>query len=316
MRHVILLLALLVAGLAPASGAPATFPGDADYSVRTAQLDKALTCNDIEGRVAEPVLLVHGTFVDGETNWGWNYWNALPQAGFDVCFVDLPKAAMGDVQVSGEYVARAIRVMHRRFDSKIDVLGHSQGGLVQRWAIKWFASGAKVDDFVSLATPSHGTLTADASAVFGRCFEACWQMRTDAKFIDAINRSDETPGSISYTSIYTQTDQLVRPPRTAKLRGGTNIKVQDVCPARAVDHVTIAGDGAVYDMVIDAFTHPGTTDVARLPADVCLRAAMEGAGPGGGFTIPGYDGSVWTDREPPLKRYARSPSSGYRDRSR
>ena len=304
-RPMYALIFLLIAALAPSSGAAPAFPGDADYSIHRATVAEALTCKNVEGRVAEPVLLVHGTFVDGETNWGWNYWKALPQDGFDVCMVDLPKAAMGDAQVSGEYVARALQILNRRFESKIDVLGHSQGGLVQRWAIKWFPSGAKVDDYVSLATPSHGTLTADASSAFGRCFEACWQMRTDAKFIEAINRGDETPGAISYTSIYTQTDQLVQPPRTAKLEGGTNVKLQDVCPGRAVDHVAIAGDGAVYDMVVDAFTHAGTTDPTRLPNNVCLQAGMEGAGPGDGLTIPGYDGSVWTDREPPLKPYAR-----------
>ena len=304
-KPTLILAALLVGGLASSSMAAVPFPGDANYSVRKAKLDNALTCQDVDGRVAEPVLLVHGTFVDGETNWGWNYWKALPQAGFDVCMVDLPKQAMGDIQVAGEYVARALQIMRQRFDSKIDVLGHSQGGLVQRWAIKWFPSGTAVDDYVALATPSHGTITADASAVFGQCFEACWQMRTNAKFIGAINRSDETPGSISYTSIYTQTDELVQPPRTAKLQGGTNIKLQDACPGRIVDHVAIAGDGAVYDMVIDAFTHPGATDLDRLPTDVCLQAGMDGAGPPGDFTMPAYDESVWTDREPPLKPYAR-----------
>ena len=304
-RTMIPLGVLLLTAITSALVAAPAFPGDADYSISKSSVSETLTCKDVEGRATEPVLLVHGTFVDGETNWGWNYWKALPLDGFDVCMVDLPKAAMGDAQVSGEYVARAIQLMSRRFESKIDVLGHSQGGLVQRWAIKWFPSGTKVDDYVALATPSHGTVTADVSSALGQCFEACWQMRTDAKFIEAINRGDETPGSISYTSIYTQTDQLVQPPRTAKLNGGTNIKLQEVCPGRTVDHVAIAGDGAVYDMVIDAFTHAGTTDVGRLPATVCLQAGMDGAGPGDGFTIPGYDGSVWTDREPPLKPYAR-----------
>lgn len=305
-RVALLLAAAVVASVAPSSGAGNAATGDARYSVDKKKMDAARTCMDAEsGNRAQPVLLVHGTGVDAETNWGWNYLRALPDAGFDVCTVDLPKSALGDAQISAEYVARAVQMMHRRYGTHVDVLGHSQGGLVQRWAIKWFPSGDKVDDAIALASPDHGTTVSDESTVLGYCFPSCWQMQTDSKFTSALNRGDETPGDTWYTSIYTQTDELVQPPRTAKLQGGTNIKIQDVCPGRTVDHIAIAGDGAVYDMVLDALSNPGPTKLSRLPEDICLQGAMEGSGPSPDFTPPGYDENMWTDDEPPLKPYAR-----------
>lgn len=304
-----LLTSLALAGLvtaATAFGASAVEPGRARYSVPLKKLDEALNCRSLrESRVAQPVLLVHGTFADDEVNWSWNYWKTLFNDGFDVCWVKLPRAAMGDAQISAEYVARSIEVMHKIYGGKVDVIGHSQGGIVQRWAIKWFWPGKFVDDYVALAAPNHGTVTSDASMVSGRCFASCWQMRTNSRFLRALNRDDETPKSASYTSIYTETDQLVQPSTSPKLRGAVNIKIQDVCPGRTVDHIAIVGDGAVYDLVVDALTHPGGTDLERMPADLCLQAGSEGATPDPITKFPDYDQGVWTDREPALKPYAR-----------
>jgi triacylglycerol esterase/lipase EstA (alpha/beta hydrolase family) len=47
---------------------------------------------------------------------------------------------LNDIQVSSEYVARAVQLMHRKTGEKVDVLGHSQGGLQPRWAIRFFPS--------------------------------------------------------------------------------------------------------------------------------------------------------------------------------
>src|SRR5687768_15159831 len=184
-------LALLATGVLPATAAPKSWPGDAPYSVPTETMDQALDCagyqdgskyvfgtgaTGIGAGKGEPVLLVHGTGATREQNWRWNYWQGLQTEGFDVCWVQLPGSALGDAQISAEYVARAIEVMSAASGEKIDVLGHSQGGLQPRWAIKWFPSGPRVDDYISLATPNHGTVVTTVSPLF--CFDSCWQMRT------------------------------------------------------------------------------------------------------------------------------------------
>jgi triacylglycerol lipase len=283
------------------------WPRDAAYSVRRAKLDAALECAaplDGRGR-SEPVLLVHATGVTREQNWGWSYRPALEDGGFDVCWVRLPNAAFGDLQISAEYIARAIEVMHERTGDRVDVVGHSQGGLTPRWAIKWFASGAFVDDLVSLAAPNHGTRVAVAARRAGKCFEACWQMRPSSAFIAALNHGDETPGDVSYTTIYTNKDEAVRPVESSVLAGGRNVLIQDVCPGRPVEHFLLSGDAVTWELTIDALTHRGPADPARISSLACLKLALPGATLDWPKRGPGHATPTYPNREPRLKPYAR-----------
>jgi triacylglycerol esterase/lipase EstA (alpha/beta hydrolase family) len=306
------LLAMLLGAPAAAGG------GKARYSEPLKEMDAALDCVSIDkdvvrfGRGAaglpkspkvHPVLLVHGTGVNRELNWDWNYWRVLPQQGFPTCWVQLPDSSLVDIQRSAEYVARAVEVIHKATGSKVDVLGHSQGGLSPRWAIKWFPSGKHVDDYIALATPNHGTAVAEPSQ---NCFESCWQMKQSSRFIRALNEGDETPGKTSYTSIYTATDELVQPVGTQELEGASNILIQDICPGRAVDHLGIVGDAVAYTLVLDALTSKGGADPKKLPADICTSTTIPGMSfpPPQSFP-PEWGGGHFTDKEPPLRPYAR-----------
>jgi triacylglycerol lipase len=284
--------------------------GTADYSISTAKLDRELACKGGKEQLSgegehDPVLLVHGTSVTREQNWGWNYWDALPDLGYEVCWVQLPDLAFGDIQTASEYVARAVEVMHERTGENIDVLGHSQGGLEPRWVIKWFPAGAFVDDYIALATPNHGASTFDKPPADEREIEAGWQMRTNSNFLTALNRGDETPGPIDYTSIYSKTDELIQPVGTQDVKGGTNLLLQDLCPGRRVDHGGIAGDDVTYRLVIDALTNTGTANPDRAKVK-CARDAFPGVGKPPQFGPPpkGID-PHFAEREPPLKPYAR-----------
>lgn len=287
----------------------AAWPGDAAYSVPIESLDAALECAagrsspDGSGR-AEPVLLVHGTAVTREQNWAWGYWPALQSAGFEVCWVQLPDQATGDIQQSAEYVARAIEVMADRSGEKVDIIGHSQGGLSPRWAIKYFPSATSVDDYVGLASPNHGSAAADRRLDRdGTCPAACWQMRTESEFINALNDGDETPGDVSYTNVFTTNDELVIPYTSSRLDGASNVIIQDVCGGRPIDHFLIAGDAVTWELAVDALANDGGADPERLRGLTCLKLALPGA------TLdwpqdPGGSGAVLVDGEPSLKSYA------------
>ncbi|MDQ4028353.1 MAG: lipase [Actinomycetota bacterium] len=283
------------------------WPGNARYSVSGTTLNSALECGtpiDGGGR-AEPVLLVHGTGVTPEQNWGWSYRPALRKAGFEVCWVTLPNAAFEDIQISAEYAARAIEIMNHRAGELVDVIGHSQGGLSLRWAIKWFPAGALVDDYVGFASPNHGTRTAISAARAGKCFAACWQMRPRSAFIGALNRGDETPGDVSYTSIYTINDEAVRPAESSSLAGAMNVVIQDVCPGRPVEHLLLAGDAVTWELAVDALTHRGAADVERVSPFACFKLAL----PGATLNWPERGADTvnvrYPSREPPLRPYAR-----------
>ena len=314
------LAATLLLGAPASSGGGYSWPSDAPYSVPKEKMKDALACRSGERSSAHgaealrhrdgkhPVLLVHGTGVNRRQNWEWNYWQTLRARGWEVCWVNLPKAALGDIQIAAEYVAYALKLMREESGQKIDVLAHSQGGLEPRWVIKWFATGRFVADLITLDSPHHGTRVANEASMDEGCFEACWQMRRRSKFIRALNRDKETPGPIFYTSIYTTFSQLVQPTGTQVLKGGaSNILLQDLCQGRLVDHVAIAADYVTWLLVRDALLTPGPADPKVVDSEDCLRDKMPGADkpPAGAANLADWTEGEITDHEPPLKDYAK-----------
>src|SRR4051794_41732416 len=113
-------LAGIVAALSLAVPASAAGP-----KLRTPakQLRAALTCPSAFTHPAhEPVLLVHGTGLDANESWSWNYAKILPPAGFDTCAVTLPDDALGDIQVATEYVVYAVEDIRAKSGRKVDVI--------------------------------------------------------------------------------------------------------------------------------------------------------------------------------------------------
>ena len=282
-----LTLALLPAA-ASAAYAPPSRPGP-PLSVPAAKLAAALTCTGtLHGASHAPVLLVPGTALNPSTDYGYGWEPALSKLGWPYCAVTLPGNAMGDIQVAGEYVVYAIRTMHAAYGGRIDIVGHSQGGMVPRWALRfWPDTRAMVDDLVGLSPSNHGTLDA-IPACAQSCAPAFWQQRSDAAFIAALNSAQETFPGISYTNIYTNTDEVVvpnfGPAASSSLTGGggaiANVAIQSVCPADLTEHLGIGiYDNTAYQLALDALTHPGPADPSRVAATTCLSPLMPGIDP-------------------------------------
>jgi triacylglycerol esterase/lipase EstA (alpha/beta hydrolase family) len=283
-------VALLI--FAPASAmaayAPPNRPGPA-LSVPASKLAAALNCTGaLRGASHEPVLLVPGTSLNPTTDYGYGWEPALRKLGWPYCAVTLPGNAMGDIQTAGEYVVYAIRAMHAVYGGRIDIVGHSQGGMVPRWALRfWPDTRPMVDDLVGLSPSNHGTL--DAIPAWAQsCAPAFWQQRSDAAFIAALNSAQETFPGISYTNIYTNTDEVVvpnfGPAASSSLTGGggaiTNVAIQTVCPADVTEHLGIGiYDNTAYQLALDALSHPGPANPARVAATTCLSPLMPGIDP-------------------------------------
>ena len=264
-------LALLVAA-APARAA------DPPLRTPASQLAAARSCpSGLASAPHEAVLLVHGTGLNAEESWAWNYSKTLPPLGRPPCTVTLPEKALGDIQVATEYVVYAIRRVSALSGRRIDVITHSQGGMEGRWAMRWWRSARdRVDDLVLLASPNHGITAADLCAASGNCWPAVWQMRTGSDFLTALNAGDETPGTVSYTNVYSLTDELVEPSTTVPLSGASNVAVQSVCPGRVVHHGGLLDDAVAGALVLDALGHPGGADAARVSPATCAEAFMPG----------------------------------------
>jgi triacylglycerol lipase len=270
---------VLLAGPASARSA-----GDPPLSIDRAAALAVLHCPTSFARPRTPVLLVHGTGSTAEESWTHSFAKTLPGAGHDVCTIDLPARALGDIQVAAEYVVVAIEDIAGKTGRHIAVVGHSQGGLEPRWALKWFPSTrALVDDYISLSTPQHGSQDAAGVCAVGPCAPAVWQQRPGSAFLKALNAGDETPGDeVSYTSIYSLTDEIVPelpPPATSIIQGGRSIAVQDVCPGRPVNHIGALHDPVTHALVLDALDHAGPADPSRITAATCLGLLAPGLDP-------------------------------------
>jgi len=160
------------------------------------------------------VLLSPGTGQTSAEKFSWNYGPALTALRMPWCALDSPEHTLADIQDIGEHFVYAIRRMHREAGRRISIIGHSQGGMNFRWALRfWPDVRGMVDDAISLAGDNHGTATI---SVLGACAQECppgaWQQIPGSDFLKALNEPAETFVGISYTQLYTTYDVLATPP--------------------------------------------------------------------------------------------------------
>jgi hypothetical protein len=293
------LAAAAMAALAPAAAVAALVPAAPAYApldqpgppltVPAVQLRAALYCQpSVANARVEPVLLNPATGVTPQENYSWNWEPALTRLGIPWCTYTAPHHALDDIETSGEYLVHAIRAVHALAGRRIAVMGHSQGGMSMRWGLRfWPDTRAMVDDVIGFSGSNHGTTAVSPIVCAGGCPPAGWQQAADSRFIAALNSRAETFPGISYTEVYTTTDEVVQPNSgphaSAALHTGagsiTNVATQQLCPRDFYEHLTVGTvDPVAYALALDALSHPGPADptrVARL-SGLCSQATMPG----------------------------------------
>ena len=125
----------------------------------------------------EPVMLVHGTAENMSNNWQAMS-PALKAAGYCVYAFDygsyngsgaIGVYGLGPIERSAQELATEVdTVLAQTGASKVDLVGHSQGGMMPRYYLKNIDS-SKVDDLVGLSPSNHGTTNQFASPLGGTC---------------------------------------------------------------------------------------------------------------------------------------------------
>ena len=204
----------------------------------------------------DPVIVVNGLFGVG---FAYEPLVARLRAdGYRVWDFELPTLGTQDIRRSAlalDAFADAVRAQTGA--AKVDLVGHSEGGLVSRAYVKYYGGATEVDSLVTLGTPNYGTVAANIVRVFtlGTCvgITACEQMTIGSSFLAGLNAGDDSIGNVAYTNIATVMDELVQPYTNSFLNAAdgniTNRALQSQCFLRIVGHLGLIVDGAVYSGV-------------------------------------------------------------------
>lgn len=207
-----------------------------------------------------PVVLVHGTFGNSVDNW-LGLAPYLVHRGYCVYSLDygqLPGVpffnGLGPIDKSaGQLSVFVDKVLASTGARKTDVIGHSQGGMMPNYYLKFLGGASKVNALVGLAPDNHGT-TLDGLTRLLPYFPGAEDLISSATpgladqiagspFITKLNAGGDTVPGVTYTVIATKYDEVVTPYRTAFLQGtGSNVRnvvLQDLCPLDLSEHVAI-----------------------------------------------------------------------------
>jgi triacylglycerol esterase/lipase EstA (alpha/beta hydrolase family) len=216
-----------------------------------------------------PVVIVPGTF---ETDFG--DWQALSPLlknnGYCVyglnygAFQGLNSAAR--VADSAKELATFIdRVRQITGAPKVDIVGHSQGGMMPRYYINFLGGDRYVDKLIGISPSSHGTTVAGIATLVDRlglnpavalASPAVADQFDGSAFLKKLDASGDTRPGVAYTVISTRYDEVVSPWQSQFLTAGPgatvhNILIQVGCEADLSEHIATPYDIRVLTYVLN-----------------------------------------------------------------
>jgi triacylglycerol esterase/lipase EstA (alpha/beta hydrolase family) len=221
-----------------------------------------------------PVILVPGTGANVGFNWV-TYAPALANAGYCVYSFNygqtisiLPgvvTGGLGDIAASAQTLSSFVnQVLGSTGAHQVDLVGHSQGGMMPNYYLKFLGGAPKVHTFVGLAPSNHGT-TLDGIVALGNELQilglvnslfnvvnipALAEQEVGSPFETNLFAGGDTVAGPRYVVLETTHDEIVTPYTQALLKGSnvTNIILQDQCRNDTTGHLGMFDDGvAVQD---------------------------------------------------------------------
>ncbi|MFI8854536.1 alpha/beta fold hydrolase [Streptomyces sp. NPDC053499] len=205
------------------------------------------------------VVLVHGTFGNSVDNW-LGLAPYLVRRGYCVFSLDygqLPGKpffhGLGPIEDSARQLAAYVdKVLAATGTDKVDIVGHSQGGMMPRQYLKFLGGAPKVNALIGIAPSNHGTTLsglaelADKFPPIGDVVEeigpALLQQKEGSDFLKKLNAGGDTVPGVKYTVIATRYDEVVTPYKTQFLEGPDvkNVTLQELCPLNISEHLAVA----------------------------------------------------------------------------
>ncbi|MEU0964625.1 alpha/beta fold hydrolase [Streptomyces sp. NPDC005917] len=265
-------VATVPAATAHASSAPST--GWNDYSCRPSAAHP------------RPVILVHGTLGNSVDNW-LSLAPYLEGRGYCVFSLDYGQLngvpvfhGLGPIDKSAQQLSAYVdKVLSATGAAKADLVGHSQGGMMPRYYLRFLGGAAKVNALVGLAPDNHGATLSGLTNLLPY-FPGAEDLITAATpgladqipgsaFLTKLNSGGDTVPGVHYTVIATKYDEVATPWQSQYLSGSgvDNVLLQDLCPLDLSEHVAIG----IFDRI--AFHEVANAlDPAHATATTCASA--------------------------------------------
>ncbi|MFJ8085388.1 alpha/beta fold hydrolase [Streptomyces sp. NPDC096205] len=200
-----------------------------------------------------PVLFVHGwggTGARWDTMVDWFKADGWPDDYLHTWTYDFHQT---NLNTAKEIAAEVDKLLAATGASQVDIVSHSMGGVSSRWYLKYLGGSPKVESWVSLGGPNHGTQNAD------KCSDvSCSEIRVDSDFLTALNSGDETPATPRYATWWSACDTVVNPRTSVLVAGAHNTQ------AGCLDHLGLLSDRTVYEQTrdwIEPWNQPAAADV-------------------------------------------------------
>lgn len=248
-RYMSYLVDLMVKNLKPETDYPASESPDLDPLPNPAELQRfeqeiAQQPINLQRLHKTPVLLVPGY---AEPSWYFMYgiYRNLKANGWAVEGIDLfPNFAPAEEQA--QKIQAKIEEMRQRYGvEQVDLVVHSFGGLISRYYIQNMQGVKTVRNLVTIATPHHGTYAAYLGPG-----EAAVQLRPDSDFLTALNANGFAYAPVRYTSIWSNLDEIVLPPKNSIMPDS------EVHYVPWTGHLTIMFSKRTYTHIRDALQKP------------------------------------------------------------
>ena len=203
-----------------------------------------------QGAGQPPVLLIHGYL--GTRGSLHLLESRLTQCGHLVLTYRLGLLHTGDICESAALIARKIESIAAQTPlHRVDIVGHSMGGLVGLYYLKRLGGRRRVRRLVMLGTPTSGTWSAlfgVAMAPFGR---ASLQLLPDSAFLRDLEQGS-LPEGVEVISVAGESDRLA-PSDRMRLDGVRHISV-------STNHAGLLVDAGVARLVGEILSTPSPTN--------------------------------------------------------
>lgn len=170
-----------------------------------------------------PILLIHGFL--GTRGSMYQLERRLVDDGFVVVSFNIGTLNVRDIRRSAFMIHRKIeRVLAQTPYQKIDIVGHSMGGLIGLYYVKKLGGHERVRKLVMMGTPVRGTWIALAGvATLGLWSTSSWQLLPRSRFLDELAQGP-VPPEVEVTTLAAVRDWVV-PLKSTRLPGAAAVTV-------------------------------------------------------------------------------------------